>query len=198
MKQKYRVFLANKNKKLKKIYLQFKTDSIPVIKMKQSHSNNIQKIIHPPTKQLTSITNTDAVYTSLPNIALTVKFADCMPLIIYHPKKIACVIHAGRVGTQKKIVKKTLQKLISELNTTENYEIYIGAHLCKQCHEINSEKKIHYNLYNENLLQIKSVLNLTKNSLKTNNECTKCGTNFYSYRGDKKTKKRNFLFCMIS
>lgn len=194
----YQLFIANKNKKLKNIYSQFKSNSIPILKMKQTHSNNIKEITLIPSKKLNSINNTDAIYTSLSNIALAVKFADCMPLVIYHPKKVICVIHAGRAGTQKQIVKKTLLKLTSKLNTKENYEIYIGAHICKKCHEINSEKKIHYNLNHENIKQIKSVLNLDKNILKTDDECTKCGTHFYSYRGDNKTKKRNFLFCIIN
>lgn len=194
----FKVFISNKKNKVKDHITNFKKKSIRIIKMNQTHSSNISKITNLNSEKTITIHNTDAIYTNISNSVLVVKFADCMPLIIYHPKKVICTIHAGRKGTMNQIVKKTIQALVSETKTKKNFKIIIGPHLCEKCHEINKEKKEHFNLLKENLNQIKSILNLKENKLHINLECTKCGNNFYSYRGENKTKKRNYLFCQLS
>ena len=193
----YKVIFTNKKTNLKTEYINIKKENSFIVKMKQTHSNNLIEVIKNPIHKITTIQNTDALYTKLSNIWLTVKFADCMPLVIFHPKKILSVIHAGRQGTIKKIVKKTLNTLIKEINSKEGFIIHIGPHLCKKCHEIDKENKLHYDLLQENLNQIKSVLNLEKNKLIINSECTKCHNTCFSYRGDNKTKKRNYIFCKL-
>jgi len=56
----------------------------------------------------------DAILTNNPDITLFMRFADCVPILIYDPVKQVCgIIHAGWQGTVKQIVTQTI-KIIQE------------------------------------------------------------------------------------
>ena len=76
MKKHYTVYTANKKNKLKPIYKNLQLNNIPIIKMKQTHSNIIHTITEKPNQSLITITNTDGLITSLKNVGLAIKFAD--------------------------------------------------------------------------------------------------------------------------
>lgn len=47
----------------------------------------------------------DAIFTDKPQITLFMRFADCVPIVLYEPeKKVIGIIHAGWMGTVNKIV----------------------------------------------------------------------------------------------
>ena len=55
----------------------------PFVRMKQTHSNHFKKIER--SKEFEQeIPDTDACYTLKKNILLTVKTADCLPILFYH------------------------------------------------------------------------------------------------------------------
>lgn len=57
----------------------------------------------------------DAIVTTNPAITLFMRFADCVPIMMYDPRKrVISIIHAGWQGTVKKIVDRTVKFLISE------------------------------------------------------------------------------------
>lgn len=54
----------------------------------------------------------DAIITDNPAVTLFMRFADCVPILIYDPaRRIVGIIHAGWMGTVNKIVSHTLQTL---------------------------------------------------------------------------------------
>ena len=178
------------------IILKLKTNKTPIIKMNQIHSNNIHIITTKPTKNLTTIPNVDGLITHLPNLALCVKFADCMPIIISHPStNYLCILHAGRKGTLALILQKALQQLKKLTASKIDFHIWFGPHISEPCFEINRTPSQHFNLIKKNISQLKNELSLTKNNLSITSECTKCSSIYYSYRGDNHTKKRNYLLC---
>ncbi len=54
----------------------------------------------------------DAILTDQPGVTLFMRFADCVPILLYDPKKgVVGIAHAGWQGTVKKILKATVQAL---------------------------------------------------------------------------------------
>jgi YfiH family protein len=54
----------------------------------------------------------DAILTNNPKITLFMRFADCVPILIYDPvKKVVGIIHAGWMGTVKKVISTTIQAM---------------------------------------------------------------------------------------
>src|SRR5262249_35356773 len=51
----------------------------------------------------------DALVTNLPDVALGVLIADCLPVLLYTPDTpVVAIVHAGRMGTYHRVVQHTL------------------------------------------------------------------------------------------
>ena len=125
------------------------------------------------------MTNTEPF---LKNLTLITRTADCLPILIYTPTVIAA-IHAGRKSTELKILEKVLVKMQKEFNINTHFHIYFGPHICKENYEINPETKEHYELRQQNVNQIQSVLNTKQYTLYEKNICTKQHVStYFSYR----------------
>ncbi len=190
------ISIASKKNTLKNTYLHIYSAKKSIIKMQQTHSTNIYTLPETLYNHTETIQNTDGLITTSTSHILAVKWADCLPIIIYHPKKILCALHAGRQGTTKKILEIALNKLILIARTNEYFEIYMGPHICESCYEINAVKHTHFNLLKANINQLKKVIPLNKTKLHIKTHCTVCHHTYYSYRKSK-TKKRNYLFCSL-
>ena len=112
----------------------------------QTHSNHVVAIdrdfLHLPTeKQQKLLQNTDALLTHEKGIAIGITTADCVPILIYDPKKqVLAAIHAGWRGTVNKIVLKTIFKMIQEFNSKpEDLLAGIGPSICQECFEVGEE-----------------------------------------------------------
>jgi YfiH family protein len=54
----------------------------------------------------------DGILTDKPKITLLMRFADCVPIMLYDPRKhVAGLVHAGWQGTVKKIVARAVEKM---------------------------------------------------------------------------------------
>lgn len=52
----------------------------------------------------------DAILTSNPEITLFMRFADCVPILLHDPiKNVVGVVHAGWLGTVRKVISETIQ-----------------------------------------------------------------------------------------
>jgi YfiH family protein len=57
----------------------------------------------------------DAIITSNPAVTLFMRFADCVPILLFDPvKKVAGLVHSGWMGTVQRISKFTIEKMVSE------------------------------------------------------------------------------------
>ncbi len=62
--------------------------------------------------------DTDAMITNLKGVCVAVKTADCVPILLYDPKRmVVAAIHAGWKGTLQNIVVKTIQKMADEFGS---------------------------------------------------------------------------------
>lgn len=190
----------NKTTSLKACVKSIQSKCQILYKMNQTHSNTITitPSIHSPTKKIQTISDSDGLITTSPLTALSVTYADCLPIIIYHPKPALCVIHAGRKGTKNHITQHAITLLNEITSDNKHYEIYFGAHIHESCYEICKKPHKSFSLIKENQKQLNSILKPEDYTLNISPKCTCCSTHFHSYRGDNKTKKRNRTFAYFT
>lgn len=163
---------------------------------------------------LPKIGQADAMICSVENVFLTVRTADCFPILICDKlKKVVAAVHSGREGTRLNIVGKTIDKMKKEYNiNVENLYVYIGAGVCKRHYVVDQEcymdfynslsalfnkedlaMKLNCHDYHIDLLEaIKLQLHdcsISNAQIKIENECTYENDRYFSYRRDK-TKNR--------
>lgn len=104
----------------------------------QTHSDNVEIIENENTISTSCYDNIDALITNLPNIALALNFADCVPILFYDPmKKVIAAAHAGWRGTVAKIGPKTVEKMITNFSSRpEDIIALIGPAIGKCCFEV--------------------------------------------------------------
>lgn len=181
------------------------------IKMQQVHGNIIEEVDKIPSESIIEIPGTDACFTSQKNLFLSVKTADCLPILIHgigeNDQGFVAAAHAGRKGTQKEILYKLLEKLKEKykfVKTSNELYIWFGPAICFDCYQIDKETDLHYDLIEENKKQITKFCEKygfdEKNHLKLEilKKCTLHeNNNFYSYRACGPGVKMNYSFIGI-
>ncbi len=148
----------------------------------------------------------DAIFTNNPGVTLLMRFADCVPILIYDPvRKVVGIIHAGWQGTVKQIAKKAIVQLTEEYGCNpEDIQAVIGPAIGAHHYQIGEE--VHHQaiplfknvqgvidkttdghvtlnlpLANEVLLKQTGVRSVLQSQI-----CTACDTeNWYSHRAEK-------------
>ncbi|HVZ18194.1 MAG TPA: peptidoglycan editing factor PgeF [Terriglobales bacterium] len=114
-------------------------EAMPLIAAKQIHSAIIHHITAVPDHPLTG----DGVITNLPGIVLTVRTADCIPVLLADRKKKAVgAFHAGWRGTFARIVEKGVGEMRAKFGSDPKHllaAIGPGVHRC--CYEVEEEFK---------------------------------------------------------
>jgi YfiH family protein len=149
--------------------------NIPIIDIifpKQVHSKNI-KFLKEDFKALGEeerkeiLNDTDALITNVKGICIAIKTADCVPVLLFDPKKkVVAAIHAGWRGTVQEITALTIKMMISEAGC-DPLDIFagIGPSISPAVYEVGKEvwKQFSPEFYHENGAdQNKKFLNLWK------------------------------------
>lgn len=108
-----------------------------VVSCKQIHSD-IVKIVDDSMRG-SEIPDCDALITNCRKIPLLIRTADCLPVVLYDQcRHVIANIHSGRVGTQKQIVRKTMELMMSEFGSEPSDIIAaMGPHICGKCYEVD-------------------------------------------------------------
>lgn len=123
--------------------------------LNQIHGNDIYQVID---KIGTAAISADAHITRLPNVALAIMTADCVPIMIAtdatDDNKLIAAIHAGWQGLSKDIIAKTVQKMVHQFdfaardnapaemqNVTRGWHAWIGASIAQSSYEVDSRVK---------------------------------------------------------
>lgn len=104
--------------------------------MHQVHGDTIRVVSEPGAYE-----DTDAMITTQPGVGLTVRTADCVPVLLYAPAAGAiAAVHAGWRGSAEHITRKTVERLLLEFGA-EAPAIYafIGAAAGACCYEVGDE-----------------------------------------------------------
>lgn len=105
----------------------------------QTHSTCVRVITSSFSSE--ELEGVDAVVTHLPQYALCVSTADCIPLLLYDAKqKIIAAVHAGWRGTVGRIVEKTLKTMAGQYGVQgEDIIACIGPGISLDAFEVGDE-----------------------------------------------------------
>lgn len=83
----------------------------------------------------------DGILTHNPNVTLFMRFADCVPILLFDPIKIVIgILHAGWQGTYKKIAQAGIEKMSSCYGSDPRTILAaIGPSICQSCYEVGEE-----------------------------------------------------------
>jgi YfiH family protein len=155
----------------------------PLQFMHQTHSNNLHLV-----NNVEAIKeDTDSLITDNKDLALVVRVADCIPLLLYSTNLVAAV-HVGRKGLVNEVAVKTVEKMQSL--GAEKVSGVVGPHICGDCYEVGTEmadqimkshpatagKKAHLNLFAGLKEQLPNV------DLENVGICTNEKSQYFSYR----------------
>jgi len=84
-------------------------DQTPLCTVRQVHGNQVCVVDAAALQRGLAGVEADALVTNLPNVALGVLIADCLPVVLYAlDRPVVAVVHAGRMGTYYRVVQETL------------------------------------------------------------------------------------------
>lgn len=209
---------GNLEKNYIKLYETLNLDYKKMINIKHQAHSDIVDIVNSENNKFNNI---DGLITNIKGVSLSLRFADCTPILLYDKEKnIIANIHSGWRGTCAKIAQKGVRKIIGQYNSNpENIIACIGPCIQK-CHfKVDEDvKDIFYNNFSymkdinkmikkaeiEDGKQKYSIdtniinINLLKEvGIKDENIidskiCTACNSNYmYSYRINKEKAGRN-------
>ncbi len=129
----------------------------------------------------------DAMITNRSNLGLAISTADCTPVFIYDPEnEVIAAVHSGWRGTVKKILLKTLQRLVDDFDSNPGKLItYIGPSISRKNYEVGNEvadlfdEKYKTKKADKYLLDVSGAnydmlinFGLQKNNIETSSLCT--------------------------
>ncbi|WP_299249309.1 peptidoglycan editing factor PgeF [uncultured Cytophaga sp.] len=165
----------------------------------QTHSNNVAIVTDDNKHSI--FQNTDALITNTPSILIGVLSADCVPILLFDPKKrVVAAIHAGWKGTVAEIVSCTIKKMMLEFNCTpdtiiaaigpsissENFEVgeEVSIQFKDACKHMGPNGKMHIDICLANKLQLLEI-GVKESNISLSGLCTfKNNVDFYSARRD--------------
>ena len=189
-------------------------DKFPVAHLKQIHSARVIQVAAAGSQG-----EADAMIASVPGIALAIRTADCLPVLISDSGgKVVSAVHAGWRGVLSGIVNETL-KTFRDVYKFSGKDIIaaIGPCIEKSCYEVGndvvSEFRNRYGWW-ANIIEIKNgrnLLDLRKSiTIQLKEEgvhdrnidhvdiCTFCrGDLLYSWRRDKDPQERMHSFIVL-
>ncbi|WDV08238.1 MULTISPECIES: peptidoglycan editing factor PgeF [Lysinibacillus] len=188
----------------------------------QTHSANFHKVTladkgRGAEQMDTAVKNTDALYTTEPNLLVCSFTADCVPVIFYNAVNgLVGVIHSGWQGTVKEITLKLFQHLVHEEQCRpEDFHVQIGMALSQQKFEVDADvyEKFHSLGYAEQFMYFNAETNkyhidnqqtvkkqcelagIPAEHIQIDATCTFLSPDGFSYRQDKKAG-RHLSFIM--
>ena len=84
------------------------------------------------------IPQVDALITDQKKVVLCVKYADCIPLLLYDPNKgVIASIHSGRTGTESNITGKTVRSIKEHFGSDpEHLQVAMGPSICAKHYQV--------------------------------------------------------------
>jgi len=149
----------------------------------------------------------DALLTNQPGISLSIRTADCVPLLIADPANLAvAAIHAGWKGTELRIAAKVVERMSRDFGSLpESLIAAIGPAIGPCCYEVSQDVaerfasylpewsgtgKTHLDLVRINQWQLQAA-GVQAGSIDVLDACTRCeGERYHSYRRDAEASGR--------
>lgn len=178
-----------------------------IVYLNQIHSNRIVEV-----SEGGFAGEGDALITSHPGLVLTVKVADCIPMLVWDSSlQTIAAIHAGWRGLKSKVIQNVFDFFKKKKISPESLYILIGPYL-KKCHfEVTQEfieyfsPKFFYHKDNSIYFDPESYINeiiysyqIPQSNIFDYSSCTYCDPHCFSYRRDNHTKARHLGYIYLS
>ncbi len=187
----------------------------PVI-LHQTHSASVHRIESAPGKKLSG----DALMTAAAGLALVVKTADCLPVLLVDEAHHAlAAVHCGWRGTQKRILERAVRDMASAYKTDPAALLAgLGPCIGPECYEVGREvrdgfaqagfpetvfwqsptspDKFLLNLREANIGLLEAA-GVRRGNVFSVDACTRCRPELLSFRRDHDPTKRMFSFVGI-
>lgn len=113
-----------------------------VVTTHQVHSNHVV-MVGPNHHRL--YRETDALITNVPGLMLMLRFADCVPVMLYDPVQMAVgLTHSGRLGTLARIVHHTIDRMCEEYGSQPSQLLAsVGPSIGPCCYQVGPEVVAH-------------------------------------------------------
>lgn len=198
-------------------HLQLILDANAIIHPEQTHSANVSNVT--VENYESEFTDTDALITSERKLAIGIKTADCVPVLIYDPtNKIIAAAHAGWRGTVGRIIENVLTRMQEMGSVTADLYAHIGVAISRENYEVGEDVieqftakgfepysfgernpktgKFHIDLREANK-QMLIKAGVPEKQITTSNTCTFYSPLCYSARRDGIDTGRNFTGIML-
>jgi len=149
----------------------------------------------------------DALMTNRRGLAVSVRTADCLPILIADPQaRVVAAIHAGWRGTAAGIVRRTVEEMTGKFGTDPSgLRAAIGPGIGVCCYQVGDEVARQFGLSGPILLDLAAEnrrqlveAGLAGAHIDLLNRCTFCDpARFHSYRRDKDRAGRMISYVLI-
>jgi YfiH family protein len=121
----------------KRLAAALRLDEDHVIWMDQVHGESVMLVDGP---RDTAVTETDALVTTTPRLALAVVTADCVPVLMADARAgVVAAVHAGRVGAQRGVVARTLEAMQAAGAHVDDVSVLLGPAVSGPNYEVPEE-----------------------------------------------------------
>lgn len=178
-----------------------------LVTVHQVHSARVIVNRGQPTRQ---DEDADALVDNTPGLALGVKTADCVPVLLADPiKRSIAAIHAGWRGTAQQIVPAAIRSMAAEFGTrAADLRAAIGPSISRCCYEvgpevarefgIDGEERVHLDLREINSRQLQAA-GVPLGNISVSDACTMCDATkiYHSFRRDRESAGRMMSWIRI-
>lgn len=175
-----------------------------MIGMMQIHGNNVVRVSKKNDGKI--IKNCDGLISNDPEVTLSVRVADCLPISLIDKKSHSFgLIHAGWRGLENEIIVKAVQLMTNEFHSNpKDVEVLIGPHICQKHYEIKNDVSNKFAEFPEAILKKdnKEYLDLAKiaelqfiktgvkkENIKISKDCTFEDLSLPSFRRDRTSER---------
>lgn len=168
--------------------------------LKQIHSNRVLISNHPGVAG-----EGDALITARPGLAIAIKTADCLPILLADPtNQVIAAVHAGWRGTDARIVEKTIRVMRERFGTEPRKLIAaIGPGIGMCCYEVGDDVARRFGLERRGKVDLaranrEQLTACGVERMETIARCTQCEPDvFYSYRREAGEAGRMLSYLML-
>lgn len=158
-------------------------------------------------------TEADALWTDQAGVAVGVRTADCLPVLIEDPRGRVAAVHAGWRGVLAEIVARTLEQLVERGAQVSELKVAIGPCIQRCCFEVDGDLPARFQAaFGDGVLvlskesakphldlpfavkQTLARLGVPEGHMVALPQCTRCDERFFSHRREHGITGRHLSF----
>jgi polyphenol oxidase len=187
-----------------------------LLTVSQVHSDAVLKLDSTPDSPFLPCGEADALWTQTPGLAVGVKTADCVPILLVDPKKKrVAAVHSGWRGTDLKIAARAVEALCREGSSAKDLVAAIGPSIRGCCYAVSADLAQRFRAqFGDGAAELRgeqwyldlapivrttlTEAGLPQERIDLIQPCTSCDRRFFSHRRDQGKTGRQLSFAVCS